>query len=101
MRHIALSLTLGLCAVPAAGQDLRTLCRTSAGIAAAAAEARLAGETTQAQAVVNLQAENESPAVQLLVPEIAAWVWTLPEEQLDPAAIEAAFAEQCRVQGTQ
>jgi hypothetical protein len=101
MRPIALSVVLALCAAPAVAQDLRTLCQTSAGIAAAAAEARLAGGTTQAQVVVNLQEANEAPAVQLLVPEIAAWVWTLPEDQLDPAAIEAAFVEQCLAQGTQ
>jgi hypothetical protein len=101
MRPIALSVVLLLCAAPAVAQDLRTLCRTSAGIAAAAAEARLEGGTTQAQAAAQLQAGNDAPALQLLVPEIAAWVWTLPEDQLDPSAIEAAFAEQCLAQGRQ
>lgn len=99
MRRIA-ALFLAFCAAPAMAQDLPTLCETSAGIAAAATEVRLAGGTTEAQAVARLQAENDSPAAQVLVPEIAAWVWTLPEAQLDPAAIEAAFAEQCLAQGS-
>ena len=98
MRLVVLALALCLPAAAAPAQGLRALCEESAGLAAEAAELRRA-EADEAEAAAELAARAEAPALAALAPQIAAWVWTLPEAALAPDEIRAAFVAQCLEQG--
>lgn len=100
MRHIMSALILGL-AVPATApaDELRALCETSAAMAAEAAEMRRATADEAEAATGIAEAHADAPSVETLAPRIAAWVWTLPADALEPEEIRTAFVAQCLEQG--
>lgn len=93
---VIIALTVALSAAPAFGQSLRSLCETSAETAEDAAQMRRDGTHTEAEALAEIAARHaDAPELQALAAEIAAWVWSLPEDDLDPRAIGVAFFDRC------
>lgn len=101
MRPIILAIALALClpAAVAGADDLRALCEESAAMAADAAEMRRANADEAEAAAGIAEAHADAPAIETLAPQIAAWVWTLPADALEPEEIRAAFVAQCLEQG--